>query len=255
MISESFIVHLHGNRLFNEHSSEWCGDSNFQAAYSATNAAFANYNVVAYFSEFGCITSPPRLWTETVSLFGTDMNTAWSGGIAFSYFPATSVQGQFGMVNISSDQTTVTVSDDFTRLAAEYSNITFIDSPSQASTAASSYPSCAAPNTVFVASNTLPQTPNEAACDCVESALACRFTPTTDNTTVIVGSLLDTGCSLLGSSGGSCNPIGGNGQTGVYGALSACDPSEFPLAMHLFPKFMLFSFSRHQAFVCHELIL
>lgn len=154
------------------------------------------------------------------------MNTVWSGGVAFSYFPAESVQGEFGMVNISADSTTVTVSDDFNRLKTEYGLISFIDSPSQSSVAAASYPSCAASTSTFLASNTLPPTPNEAACDCVESALSCRFTPTTDNTTVIVGTLLDTGCSLLGQSGGSCNDIGGNGQTGVYGRLSGCDPSE-----------------------------
>jgi hypothetical protein len=34
-------------------------------------------------------------------------------------------------------------------------------------------------------------------------------------------------CSLLGSSGASasCNAIGGNGTTGVYGSLSMCSPA------------------------------
>ncbi|KAF9478693.1 glycoside hydrolase family 72 protein [Pholiota conissans] len=211
--------------LYGLNDYEWCGDSTFQASYAATTSAFANYNVVAYFSEFGCITSPPRLWTEAIALFSSDMNTVWSGGVAFSYFPAESVQGQFGMVTISTDATTVTTSADFDKLKTEYGLVNFIDSPSQSSAGAASYPSCAAPTSSFLASNTLPPTPNEAACNCVESALGCRFTPTTSNSTAIVGSLLDTGCSLLGSSGGSCADIGGDGQTGVYGRLSGCDPT------------------------------
>lgn len=129
------------------------------------------------------------------------------------------------MVTVSSDGSSVTTSDDFTKLATEYGKVQFIDSPAQSSAVASSYPSCAAPSTSFLASNTLPQTPNEASCDCVEAALGCRFTPKSSNTTAIVGELLDTSCSLLGQSKGSCEPVGGNGQTGVYGSLSACDPS------------------------------
>lgn len=77
----------------------------------------------------------------------------------------------------------------------------------------------------MLASSTLPPTPNLAACTCLENNLSCQFTPTTSNYSAIVGSLLDYGCSLLGQAGGSCNPIAANGTTGVYGAVSACDPS------------------------------
>ncbi|KAF8973849.1 glycoside hydrolase family 72 protein [Flammula alnicola] len=218
--SDSTSIDLYG---LNDY--EWCGNSTFQASYSATTTAFANYNVVAYFSEFGCITSPPRLWTEAIALFGSDMNTVWSGGIAFSYFPAQSAQGQFGMVTISTDSTTVTTSADFTQLKTEYGLVSFINTPSQSSAAAASYPSCAAATTDFLASNTLPPTPNLAACNCLESELSCQFTPATNNYTAVVGSLLDTGCSLLGQVGGSCADIGGDGQTGVYGRISGCDPT------------------------------
>ena len=44
---------------------------------------FAGYNIPAYFSEFGCITSPPRLWTEVQALFSTQMSPIWSGGTHF----------------------------------------------------------------------------------------------------------------------------------------------------------------------------
>ena len=193
------------------------------------NGAFAGYNVAAYFSEFGCITSPPRLWTETQALFSEPMSDIWSGGLAFSYFPATSSQGEFGMVTISSDNTTVTTSDDFTRLKQQYSLLSPPNSPSQTATGASTYPSCPAQNSSFIASTTLPPTPNDASCACLQNTLSCQFTPHTTNVSGIVGPLLDTGCSLLGGVGGNCNDIAGNGSTGVYGRVSFCDPCMFSI--------------------------
>jgi hypothetical protein len=218
--SDAFAIDLYG---LNDY--EWCGDSNFETSYAGTTGDFAGYNVVAYFSEFGCITSPPRLWTEVDALFSQNMSDVWSGGVAFSYFPASSVQGQFGMVNISSDQSTVQTSDDFNRLKQHYTQVSPPNSPAQSSAGAATYPSCPTTNTTWVASNTLPPTPNLAACDCLESVLSCRFTPATTNYSVIVGDLLNVGCSLLGQQGGSCDDIGGNGQSGTYGRISGCDPT------------------------------
>ncbi|KAL0950622.1 hypothetical protein HGRIS_007414 [Hohenbuehelia grisea] len=204
---------------------EWCGNSNFDSAYARTTADYAGYNVVAYFSEFGCITSPPRLWTEVGALFSSQMSDVWSGGIAFSYFQAASVQGQFGMVTISEDGKTVTTSDDFGRLRDQYTAATGPNSPSQGSVTASSFPTCPTANSTFVASTNLPPTPNEAACNCLESTLSCRFTPATTNYSTTVGELIGTACSLLGQQGGNCDDIGGNGTTGTYGRLSGCDPT------------------------------
>ncbi|KAF8634418.1 hypothetical protein AX15_000869 [Amanita polypyramis BW_CC] len=211
--------------LYGLNNYEWCGDSSYQASYANTNDAYAQYNVVAYFSEFGCITSPPRLWTEAGALFSSQMSSTWSGGIAFSYFPAQSVQGQFGMVNVSADGSTVTPSDDFNRLKTQYGLVNSPNSPSMSNSAASSYSTCPSQNSAFVASDTLPPTPNEAACDCLENNLGCRFTPATSNYSVIVGQLTDVACSLLGQKGASCADIGSNGTTGVYGRVSDCDPS------------------------------
>ena len=159
-------------------------------------------------------------------MFGSEATPVWSGGIAFSYFPAESDQGEFGMVTISSDGTTVTPSTDFNNLQTMYSQVSFINNPAQSNAPPASYPSCPQENTTFLASTTLPPTPSDSACQCLESSLSCQFNPQTSNTTAIVGSLLDTACSLLGSVGGNCNPIAGNGQTGQYGLVSSCDPSE-----------------------------
>lgn len=142
------------------------------------------------------------------------MSPVWSGGLAFSYFPATSAQGQFGMVTISPDGSTVT----------QHGQAQPPNSPAQSAAGATTYPACPTVNSTFLASTTLPPTPNEAACNCLESSLGCQFTPATSNFSAIVGTLVDTACSLLGQQGGNCNDISGNGTSGVYGRVSGCSP-------------------------------
>ncbi|KAK7694316.1 hypothetical protein QCA50_001498 [Cerrena zonata] len=128
------------------------------------------------------------------------------------------------MITLGSDGS-VQTSDDFNRLKTQYGQVSPPNSPSKSSAGSTSFPSCPQQNSTFLASTTLPPTPNDAACACLESALSCQFTPKTVNVSDIVGPLLDTACSLLGQAGGSCDQISGNGSSGTYGAVSACDPS------------------------------
>jgi len=210
--------------LYGLNNYEWCGNSTFEASYAGVEADFAGYNIPAYFSEFGCNTSPPRLFTEVGALFSSQMSPVWSGGIAYSYFPASSVQGNFGMVTISPDGSTVTTSSDFNALATQYSQVSAPNTPSQSSAGSTNYPTCPAQNSTWLASTTLPPTPNDQSCQCLESTLSCLFTPETNNYTAIVGELLDTSCSLLGGAGGNCNDIASSGANGTYGRVSFCDP-------------------------------
>ncbi|KAJ7785907.1 1,3-beta-glucanosyltransferase [Mycena metata] len=211
--------------LFGLNNYEWCGNAS-STTYDGVNGEFAGYNVAAYFSEFGSETCDPgvRVWTETGTLFSSPMTNIWSGGLAFSYFPASSSAGNFGLVNISSDGTTVTPNQDFNNLVSQYGQVTFVNSPSMSSASASSFPACPTANSSWAASNTLPPTPNDAACACLENALSCQFQTTSSNYSTLVGTLIDTACSLLGTSNGTCDPIGGDGSTGAYGLLDTCDP-------------------------------
>ncbi|EIW86348.1 glycoside hydrolase family 72 protein [Coniophora puteana RWD-64-598 SS2] len=210
--------------LYGLNNYEWCGNTTFSQAYSAVETDFSSYNVAAYFSEFGCITAGTRYWTEVGALFSSQMSPDWSGGIAFSYFPATSAQGQFGMVNISSDGSTVTTGQEFNSLKIEYGSVSPPNSPSQSSSSAS-YGSCPSQSANFIGSTSLPSTPNAAACSCFENDLSCQFTPQTSNYSTILGDLLNYACSQLGQMGSSCNGIAANGTSGQYGAVSQCDPS------------------------------
>ncbi|KAH0838660.1 carbohydrate-binding module family 43 protein/Glycoside hydrolase family 72 protein [Lanmaoa asiatica] len=211
--------------LYGLNNYQWCGTSTFQASYAGTEALYSAYNVPAYFSEFGCPTNPPTDWSEVGALLSSDMSPVWSGGIAFSYFPATSAAGDYGIVSISADGSTVTVNQNFNNLKTQYTQASPPNSPSKSAAGSTSYPACPQQNSTMLASSTLPPTPNLAACTCLENNLSCQFTPSTSNYSAIVGSLLNYGCSLLGQAGSTCNPIAANGSTGVYGAVSACDPT------------------------------
>jgi hypothetical protein len=211
--------------LYGLNDYEWCGDAP-STTYDNTNSQFAGYNVVAYFSEYGCVSGTPPQTTEVNTIFASPMSDIWSGGIAFSYFPATSSAGDFGMVTINGS--TVTTTTDFNNLETRYGSISPPNSPSSGS---ASYPACPIANSTFSASSTLPPTPNDAACKCLQDTLSCRYTPPTSsqNATVIniiTGTLLDQTCALLGSSGANCNDIAGNGTTGSYGRVSYCEPED-----------------------------
>ncbi|KAI9572583.1 carbohydrate-binding module family 43 protein/Glycoside hydrolase family 72 protein [Boletus coccyginus] len=211
--------------IYGLNNYQWCGTSTFEASYASTEALYSAYNVPAYFSEFGCPSDPVTDWSEAGSLLSSDMSPVWSGGVAFSYFPASSAQGDYGIVSISSDGSTVTVNQNFNNLKTQYTQASPPNSPSKSAAGSTSYPTCPQQNSNMLASTTLPPTPNLAACTCLENNLSCQFTPTTSNYSATVGSLLNYGCSLLGQVGGTCSPISADGGAGVYGTVSACDPT------------------------------
>lgn len=127
------------------------------------------------------------------------------------------------VLNVSS----VTVSDDFTRLATQYNSSSPPNSPAKSSVTANKT-DCPAESSSLLASSTLPPTPDERFCNCInENSLSCIVKQSSANSPEIVGALLDYTCSLLGStdSSASCDPIAGNGTSGTYGQLSFCSPA------------------------------
>ncbi|WWC73310.1 uncharacterized protein I206_107277 [Kwoniella pini CBS 10737] len=212
--------------LYGLNNYEWCGNANYNSSgWNTIVSGFQNIPVATYMSEYGCIFQPPRLWTEVAALFSTPVTDVFSGGIAFSYFPTSD---GYGMVTFSSDGNSVTTSDDFTRLSTQYNATQPPNSPAQSSVTAGQN-DCPNESASLVASNTLPPTPNQGVCDCInQKALACLVTSSTANSPTIVGDLLNYACSLLDTSTNgtaNCDPIGGNGTSGTYGQLSYCSPA------------------------------
>ncbi|EJU00968.1 hypothetical protein DACRYDRAFT_22808 [Dacryopinax primogenitus] len=207
--------------LYGLNNYRWCGSTgSFDTSYASTVAAYSNYPIPAYFSEFGCVQDLPRLWNEVPVLYGSQMIGEWSGGLAFSYFPAV---GGYGLVNISSDNTSVITGSDWSLLQSEFSNVTFIESPAESAAPATSPVACPGQNSSFLASTSLPPTPDAAKCACFrDSAFSCPYTGSPTNTD-IQGDLFNYVCNALGQQGANCSIIAANGTTGTYGILADCD--------------------------------
>ncbi|KAF7289228.1 1,3-beta-glucanosyltransferase [Mycena indigotica] len=213
--------------LFGLNNYAWCGNAP-TTTYNTLNDEFKDYNVAAYFSEYGSENCNPgtRPWTEVGTLFATPMSDVWSGGIAFSYFPAAAGGHEFGMATLSSDNKTVTTNADFDNLVSQYGKLTSLPTtPAKSSVPASTFGTCPAENNALEASTTIPPTPNTDACTCLHNKLPCLFKPATSDFNVVLGTLTGVVCSLLGQVGGSCADIGTNGTTGVYGTVASCDPA------------------------------
>ncbi|KAG8982831.1 1,3-beta-glucanosyltransferase gas1 [Tulasnella sp. JGI-2019a] len=210
--------------LFGLNNYRWCGAGTI-SNYAALITDYTDFPIPAYFSEFGCVTSPPRLWTEVASIFGdSTLTNEWSGGVAFSYFPAV---GGYGMVNISSDAQTVTTGSDFALLQAQYGNVTVPTTPAQSAAGSNTQATCPAVSATWLASTTLPPTPEAGVCSCLQqNVVSCGFSNTaSNNTSPILGDIIAYTCSALPALGGDCTPIGSNGTTGTYGPFSVCDPT------------------------------
>lgn len=102
---------------FNDYS--WCGRSSFKTSgYDKKVEAYSNYSVPLFLSEFGCNKARPRPFTEVESIFSEDMSAVFSGGLVYEY---SEEDNNYGLVEISSDNKTITPTQDFDNLKSELS--------------------------------------------------------------------------------------------------------------------------------------
>ncbi|SCV05960.1 LANO_0H18976g1_1 [Lachancea nothofagi CBS 11611] len=103
--------------MFGVNDYSWCGQSSFQqSGYSAKVKAYSNYSVPLFLSEFGCIKTTPRPFTEIGSIYSTQMSSVFSGGLVYEY---SNEANNYGLVDIES-QTSVNKLTDFQNLKKEY---------------------------------------------------------------------------------------------------------------------------------------
>lgn len=205
---------------------EWCGENTFEASgYEERTAAFENYSVPAFFSEYGCNNpggGASRIWQETGALYSSQMNQVWSGGIAYEYFEE---QNDFGLVTV--DGSNVQTSDDFSKLADQLKAVGDVqtDTKMNSTNAALANEPRACPAVTgsvgWSAAEALPPTPDKAVCEQMVASLSCVQSDkvTTDD----IGSLFGTVCGMDST---ACTEITSDASTGSYGAYVMCNATQ-----------------------------
>lgn len=108
--------------LFGLNSYSWCGASTFQeASYDELVTSLEDSAVPVFFSEFGCNTPSPRLFTEVGTIYGPQMDEVFSGGIVYEY---TQEPNNYGLVDMKEDGS-ATLMSDFLSLKEQYSKLDF----------------------------------------------------------------------------------------------------------------------------------
>lgn len=196
---------------------EWCGDSDYQTSgYKNATDNFEGLGVPLFFSEYGCNAVKPRKFQEVGTLYGSDMDSVWSGGIVYMYFQE---DNDYGLVSI--DGSSVSTLDDFGYLSSALATISPSIRQSSDASASTTTPSCPSTGSYWAANTNLPPTPDRGVCECLSPAAGCVVSDDVDE-----GDYGDLFSSLCGSGQISCDAINANGTTGEYGAFEFCDSKD-----------------------------
>lgn len=99
----------------------WCGDSSFtQSGYSQKVQDYSSLTRPLFLSEFGCIKTVPRKFSEVGSIYSTDMTSVFSGGLVYEY---SEEANGYGLVKINSDAS-ITKKDDYDNLKDQLKSVT-----------------------------------------------------------------------------------------------------------------------------------
>lgn len=108
--------------MFALNSYSWCGDSNFHdSSYDELVELFSTTSVPVFYSEFGCNTPSPRIFTEIQAIYGSNMTSVFSGGVVYEYAQE---ENNYGLAQVNDDGT-VDLLSDFRTLQNQYSKLDF----------------------------------------------------------------------------------------------------------------------------------
>lgn len=192
---------------------EWCGSSSFRTSgYADRTEEFGNLTIPVFFSEYGCNRVQPRRFSEVLALYSDEMTDVWSGGIVYMYFQETN---HYGLVSVNDDGDVSTLAD-FGYLSSALASVTPTSATSADVTAQTdSLFACPATNADWSAVTSLPPTPNDQVCDCVDSSLTCVVDDDVDSEDY--ADLFAYICGVI-----SCDDVNANGTSGNYGDYSFC---------------------------------
>jgi hypothetical protein len=108
--------------IFALNSYSWCAESSFkEASYDELVTGLEKTAVPVFFSEFGCNTPSPRVFTEIGTIYGPQMDQVFSGGVVYEY---TQEENNYGLVDMKEDGS-ATLMSDFLTLRDQYSKLDF----------------------------------------------------------------------------------------------------------------------------------
>ncbi|KAI0440956.1 glycolipid anchored surface protein [Xylaria telfairii] len=108
--------------IFALNSYSWCGNSNFhESSYDQLVALFQTTSVPVFYSEFGCNTPSPRVFTEIGSIYGPNMTGVFSGGVVYEFAQE---ENNYGLAQVNDDDT-VDLLADFRTLQNQYAKLDF----------------------------------------------------------------------------------------------------------------------------------
>lgn len=190
---------------------EWCGYSSYATSgYRERTVEFSNFPVPAFFSEYGCNTVNPRPFTEVEALYGSTMSKVWSGGIAYEYFEQAN---HYGLVKENRDGT-VGLLQDYKNLQRKLKLINPKGPKGPPLGNRSRSPIKCIQDENWKGSSNLPNTPDRAKCECLQSTFSCLVTPYIN---VNEQEFFNEVCSLV-----DCSEVLGDGELGQYGRFSDC---------------------------------
>ncbi|KAI0181636.1 glycoside hydrolase family 72 protein [Hypoxylon sp. FL1284] len=108
--------------MFALNSYSWCGDSTFEeSGYDQLVAMFKSTSVPVFYSEYGCNTPSPRVFTEVPTIYGPKMMGTFSGGVVYEFAQE---KNNYGLAECKDDGS-VNLMADYNTLQSQYKKVDF----------------------------------------------------------------------------------------------------------------------------------